>query len=293
MLPSFSDLSYFIEVAETKNISRAAERLGISQPSLSSAMKRLEDCLGSQLFIRSRSGVQLTKAGEELVSKGRLLLLNWEQLKSEVNKRENAVAGEYVIGCHPSVASYTLPHFLPQLMSDYPELDIKLAHNLSRKITEGVISHAIDFGIVVNPVKHPDLVIRELCTDEVTFWRAKKASQLQRLNSKSAVLLCDPELTQTQKLLSDFQKKGGQFGRIIHSSSLEVITDLTVRGSGIGLLPSRVALRHKSLGLQKLSDTAPVFKDRICLVYRADTPKTKSRDIIAQAIKSNLQPVKV
>ncbi len=285
MLPSFNDISYFIEVANTKNISRAAERLGITQPSLSSAIKRLEDSMGTQLLIRSRSGVQLTKAGGELQSKGRLLLLNWEQLKAEITRRDETVSGEYVIGCHPSVALYTLPHFLPGLMQKYPELEIKLVHDLSRKVTEGVISYQIDFGLVVNPVKHPDLVIRELCQDEVGFWVAKKSTEAQSPDSEKSTLICDPNLQQTQKLLVDLAKKKIHFKRKIYSSNLEVITDLTMKGAGVGILPARVATRHKTFGLQTISSNYPSFRDRICLVYRADSQKTKARETILNSIR--------
>ncbi len=285
MLPSFNDINYFMEVAETKNISRAAERLGITQPSLSSAIKRIEDSLGTSLLIRSRSGVQLTKAGTELKSKGRLLLMNWEQLKSDINRRETAVTGEYVIGCHPSVALYSLPHFLPQLMSQYPELNIKLEHDLSRKITESIISYHIDFGIVVNPVKHPDLIIKELCTDVVTFWTAKTPSKNQKAGDHS-VLICDLNLQQAQKVLSDFQKQKIHFNRLIHSTNLEVITELVAKGAGVGILPTRVATRDKSHSLTEFSNKAPSFKDRICLVFRADLPKSKSRTVITESIRS-------
>lgn len=289
MLPSFNDLSYFFEVSETKNISRAAERLGITQPSLSSAIKRLEDSLGAQLLVRSRTGVQLTKAGVQLAAKGRLFLLNWEQLKSEVNRREQSVAGEYVLGCHPSVALYTLPHFLPGLVQDYPEIEVKLVHDLSRKITEGVISFAIDFGIVVNPVKHPDLVIKELYTDSVCFWTAKKPSPTQKVDSGEAVLICDPNLTQVQKLLGELQKKKINFKRTIYSPNLEVITEMVMSGVGVGILPTRVATRHSSFELQVLEKQFPQFKDRICLVYRGDSQKTKGHSVILESIKNSSQ----
>lgn len=288
MLPSFNDLSYFFEVSQTKNISRAAERLGITQPSLSSAIKRLEDSLGTQLLVRSRTGVQLTKAGVQLATKGRLFLLNWEQLKSEVNRRELSVAGEYVLGCHPSVALFTLPHFLPKLVQDFPEIEIKLIHDLSRKITEGVISSAIDFGIVVNPVKHPDLVIKDLYTDVVGFWVSKKVSPTQKPESGEAVLICDNNLSQVQKLQIELQKKKIHFRRVIHSSNLEVITELVMSGVGIGILPSRVATRHSSFELQPLKQF-PQFKDRISLVYRGDSQKTKGHTVIIDSIKNSLQ----
>mgnify|MGYP006232143967 FL=1 len=244
MLPNFSDITYFIEVAQTKNISRAAERLGITQPSLSSAIKRLESSLGVQLFIRSRSGVQLTLAGKELLGKGRMLLLNWEQLKADINKKESDVSGEFVIGCHPSVALYSLPHFLPDLLQKYPELEVKLRHDLSRKITEGIISFEIDFGIVVNPIRHPDLVIKELCTDRVMFWRSRKKSSTQNLDPNKGVLICDLNLNQVQKLIGRQEKKKQGFRRVIQSGNLEVITELTASGAGVGILPSRVAKRR-------------------------------------------------
>lgn len=285
ILPSFNDINYFLEVAETKNISRAAERLGITQPSLSSAIKRLEDSLGSNLLIRSRSGVQLTKAGTELQQKGRMLLLNWEQLKSDINKREHAVTGEYIIGCHPSVALYSLSKSLPKLLNDYPELNIKLEHDLSRKITEGIISYQIDFGIVVNPVKHPDLIIKELCTDVVTFWSRKNPTSVQK-TGEQLVLICDLNLQQSQKVLADFEKQKVHFKRILHSTSLEVITDLVGHGAGIGIIPTRVATRDKALQLVPFHPKAPVFKDRICLAYRADQPRSKSREVITDAIRS-------
>lgn len=286
--PSFNDITYFIEIAQTKNISRAAERLGLSQPSLSSSIKRLEESLGSTLLIRNRSGVQLTKSGKELFHRGRILLLNWEQLRADVNKKEKDISGQYSIGCHPSVALYTLSCFLPQLLKKYSELEVKLHHDLSRKITESVISFELDFGIVVNPVKHPDLVIKELCTDEVLFWTAKKPSATQSLDPQKGVLICDLNLMQAQKLLSQLQKKKMGFKRLIQSNNLEVITDLTVSGAGVGILPRRVATRQSPEHLSLLDDRLPIFKDRICLIYRADTQKTKGSQIIIEEIKRSV-----
>lgn len=287
--PGYTDITYFLEVAHTRNISRAAERLGITQPSLSVAMKRLEDALGVTLFVRGRSGVQLTKAGTELLRKGRLLLLSWEQLKADVNKKETGVSGQYVIGCHPSVALYSLSHFLPGLIQQHPELEIKLVHDLSRKVTEGVISFEIDFGIVVNPIRHPELVIRDLCSDDVLLWTAAKPSLTQSLDSRTGVLVCDLNLIQVQKLLGDLQKRKQAFKRIIHSSSLEVIADLTAAGAGLGILPNRVATRANAQKLKPLDERLPVFKDQVCLVYRADLQKTKGSQTIIDAIRKSVR----
>ena len=96
MLPSASELHYFLEVANTLNISRAAERLGVSQPTLSLAVQRLEANLGTAVLIRNKSGVKLTHVGQKFVSQARLLLLEWERIRAEASKGERGAGG------HPS-----------------------------------------------------------------------------------------------------------------------------------------------------------------------------------------------
>lgn len=287
MLPSPAELHYFLEISNTQNISRAAERLGISQPTLSLAVRRLEDSIGVPLLIRTKSGVQLTKAGDKLAVRARNLLQDWTQLKAEAIKDNTEVSGAYSIGCHPSVGLYSLG-FLSILLEQNPGLEVKLLHDLSRKVTEDVISFKIDFGIVVNPVRHPDLVIRPLLTDEVTFWTAERPSAQQKPESSGAVLICDPNLLQTQSLLKQMRQKNFDFARNITSSNLEVIASLVAEGAGVGILPGKVAERFQSLGLRKLPN-APRFQDKICLVYRGDAQNSGTGRYLAKTIERSFK----
>src|SRR5450432_3815930 len=100
MLPSPSELHYFIEVTNTLNVSRAAERLGISQPTLSLAIRRLEANFGAPLLIRTKSGVQLTHMGQKLVAQARNLLHEWERIREDALRDETEIRGRYVLGCH-------------------------------------------------------------------------------------------------------------------------------------------------------------------------------------------------
>ncbi len=283
MIPSPAELNYFVEIANTLNISRAAERLGISQPSLSLAVKRLEDAVGVQLLIRSKSGVNLTRAGQKFVIQARQLLDEWDRLSSSAIRGENQLTGRYVIGCHPSVAQYSLPHFLPDLMRDYPEVEIKLTHGLSRQVTDDVIGFKVDFGLVVNPVEHPDLVIKVLAKDEVGLWSGTGGKAVKDAEAGNGVLICDPDLLQSQSIIKQMAKKGLGFRRTIYSSSLEVVTTLTVCDAGIGILPGRVATRDKHLGLAPLAQ-APKFQDKICLIYRADAQRSAASKILINLI---------
>jgi len=276
MLPSPSELSYFLEVASTLNISRAAERLGISQPTLSVAIQRLEKSFGVPLLLRTKSGVKLTHAGQKLKVQAQSLVLEWERIRSDATREESELRGRYTIGCHPSVARYALPLVLPKLLQQNPNLEISLVHDLSRKITEDVISFKVDFGIVVNPVQHPDLIIKILGKDEVGLWTAAKPSPLQDLSSGSGVLIFEPDLIQSQNIVKQLGKKGMRFTRTVTSSNLEVITELVGAGVGIGILPGKVAKCHVGMPIKPYAKSSPKFHDVHCLIYRADVQKSKA-----------------
>lgn len=278
MVPNFSDLLYFVEIAETQNISRAAERLGVSQPSLSTSIKRLEDSLDTQLLLRTKSGVQLTKDGHYFISKIKELIQQWSTIRDGIKQSSTEAVGRYRIGCHSAVAQYTLTQFLPELLQQNPRLEIELYHDLSRKVCEQVISFELDIGIVVNPVSHPDLVIKEICQDTIQFWMSPSAKTVNK-----DVLICNPQLLQTQDILLRLRKKKIEFPRIINSSSLNVIADLVASGAGIGILPSRVAKNHNFKAFGK---DMPHYSDRICVVYRADMPKSYANRLLIDAIST-------
>ncbi|MDI1226350.1 MAG: LysR family transcriptional regulator [bacterium] len=278
MMPSPADLSYFAEVATTLNVSRAAERLGISQPSLSLAMQRLEDSVGVGLLVRSKRGVTLTPAGKQLLAHAKQLMQAWDDVKAGALASQNDIQGSYSIGCHPSMGMNLLAHIIPTLMKQHPKLDFRLRHDISRKVAEDVVSMKTDIGIVVNPVQHPDLVIHHLASDEVTLWTKEKARDLPD------VLICDPELLQTQGIMKKLKKAGISFSRTLTCSSLEVIGDLTAHGGGTGIIPARVAARAKQK-LQRV-DKAPVFHDEHCLIYRVENKNIKTMQAINGAIRA-------
>lgn len=280
MLPSGSDLQYFVTVAHLGSLSKAATHLGIAQPSLSLAMQRLESNLGTSLFVRSRQGVKVTKAGEKLLSESRELLQRWEQLQADVLSTTNEVRGRFVFGAHPSVAIFSLPLFLPKLLKDNPDLEIHLVTDFSRHITQKIISLEIDAGIVVNPVQHADLVIKPLAKDEVTMWRPNNLKN-------EDVLIAGPILLQTQDILRKMAKQGRHFKRTIECNNLEVIVQMAVSGTGYAILPARVANALEN-GLKAVPN-APKFHDEICLAYRTEHRHVKAIQAISKAIQDGFR----
>lgn len=281
-IPSASDLVYFAEVASKQNLSHAAKALNISQPSLTLAMQRLEEALGTPILIRHQRGVSLTKAGQKLLAHTKELQQTWNVIKTGALACTNNIQGTVSIGCHPSVAIYSLHRFLPQLLVDYPTLNVRLQHDLSKRITDDIIRLNLDIGIVVNPVEHPDIVIKPLASDRVGLWRMPNPSATQDLTSGDAVIICDPDISQTQAVLKAIKRDGVQYGRMIESNNLEVIADLAECGAGIAVLPGNIARQRE---LKCIKDT-PYFTDEICCIYRGENRHVASIQAIVEAIKA-------
>jgi len=274
MIDNLTDLKYFLEVAKTGNITRASERLGVTQPSITLALKRLEEKTGIILLERSRKGTSLTRQGEGLFQIGERMLIEWERDTRMIAQGQKEPMGHYSLGVHTSVAQYTLGEFLPGLLEKFPELEFNLIHDLSRKITEQVISRGCDLGLVINPIPHPDLVIHKLLTDEVTLFKHPAY--------KGNVLILDPEIKQSQTLLKNMRKTF-DYKREIHSSSLEVIRHLCESKSGMAILPTRVAALSEKI---KPVANAPTFKDELALIYRVERRTEQSFKELVSAIRN-------
>lgn len=272
--PNPWDLIYFQELAAVPNLSRAAERLGVSQPALSLSLKRLEANLGAVLFHRRHRGLDITPEGEDLLRECTRLMNDWAAIASEARRSKQEVRGRYRLGCHPSVAIYGLKDVVRDLYSDFPEIEIHLGHGLSREVCEQVISGKMDFGLVVNPVPHPDLVISKIAKDEVCFWH--KAGGLKD------TLIYNPDMLQSQTLLKKYRER--KFPRSLHSGNLEVIATLAASGAGTAILPTRV-VQSMAPSLRKVPD-APTFIDEITFVHRSDLPKTAGARAILERMKA-------
>lgn len=271
MTPSTTELSYFLEIARCLSFSKASKKLGVTQPSLSMAIKRLEQTLGVELFVRHKTGVTLTRAGRHLSSHVSQLLDYWSHVQTSTIDTHREMQGRVVIGCHASMALHG-GGFIPGLLKAHPKLEISFEHNVSHVITEQVINSQIDIGVVSSPFEHPDLIIKNLYDNEMALWTSKITHPVQDIHSNEAVIICDPNLVQTQVLLKKLKKL--KFKRMITSSNLQLLARLTIDGAGIGLLPRCIIETISPNILQKVSGT-PTYHDNVVLIYRKENRDVK------------------
>lgn len=208
------------------------------------------------------------------------MIQQWENLKQNISHDVENPQGVIKIVIHSAVARYSFA-FLGPFLKKNPSIEIKLAHGLSRHMTEQVVSSNLDVAFAVNPAAHPDLIIKEICRDEVCLWKSKTC-----LNDD--VLIIEPSLLQTQDILQKLNKKGFHFKRIIESTSLEVIANLVAQGIGYGIVPERVLKSYETFSIEKIKN-APQFSDKICLVYKQEFRKIKRGQIFIDSAVKNIK----
>ncbi|WP_024748069.1 LysR family transcriptional regulator [Levilactobacillus namurensis] len=172
-------LRYFWTIAEEENISRAAERLHVTQPTLSRQLRELEQELGTPLFERQSKGLVLTDAGLFLKSRaGEILRLTQQTTQEFVNRRQQLFSGHVAIGCVEADNSDTLAMMLEDFVSDYPQVTFHIFSSASDIITDQLDKGLLDLAILLEPVN----------TDKYATLTLPRTEQWGLLVSKDAFL---------------------------------------------------------------------------------------------------------
>ena len=145
------ELKYFLEIARQKSISRAAETLYITQPSLSRQMQNLEKEIGKPLFIRGSKQITLTEAGVLLKKRAEEFMALYEKTSAELTYSENGLSGEIHIGCGESHALGTVAEAAESLVREFPNIRFSFFSADTEDVMEKLDKGLIDFGVLVLP----------------------------------------------------------------------------------------------------------------------------------------------
>jgi DNA-binding transcriptional LysR family regulator len=147
MTPELRLIRYFVAVAETSNISRAAERLHIAQPSLSAAIKQLEQQLGVELLTRHGRGVAITPAGARLLTGGRELLEHADAVAADVRRHDATRAGRLRLGLSPTARYGLAPRFLAACAAEAPALMLYTSEDTTGALLRDLAQDRLDLAI--------------------------------------------------------------------------------------------------------------------------------------------------
>lgn len=242
-------LYYFYYVANFKSIQKTARQLNASASNISTSIKQLEELLETQLFVRSKKGVDLTPEGERLLSFCKSFYKELTEIRDSFHS-DTQIKTKVRFGTFSSIAIYLGPKLFTQLKNDQ-DVTLSIHTDTSRNILEKLVNKDVDIALTVGSLKHPKIITNLLYQDYYSFYTL--AQNKERINIEDQNLLYLPLASDdNQKTLEEyiFESKLN-FKESFQLDSLEVILEYMRHGMGIGILPNNVA-NNSELKLRKI-----------------------------------------
>jgi DNA-binding transcriptional LysR family regulator len=273
-------LRYFRAIAEVGNLTAAAKKLGVAQPTLTAAVKKLEEHLESKLLLRNPRGVTVTPTGKALATAAGQILAMIDDTELRIRGLEREDVGRFVIGCHESLGAYFLPAFMRGFLDTSAGIELVVWNGTSADVREAVIAREVHFGLVVNPLPHDELVMVDAFRDAVAI--VGRRDGLGRPGSREEIdarlrhgpLVYAARVDQCRQIVDALTGLDLVPTRLLTTGDLELTKSLVLAGVGVGILPRRVADYGHEGVLAVLHPSLPQIPDRILLCFRADAHRT-------------------
>ncbi|MEO6124390.1 MAG: LysR substrate-binding domain-containing protein [Ilumatobacteraceae bacterium] len=271
------DLQYLVAVDDHRHFRKAAEACFVSQPTLSTQIKKLETELGVGLIERNPGHVMLTDAGRQVVARARIMLREADTIVEIARLTRDPESGSLRIGLFPTLAPYLLPHVMPQLRREFPRLELLLVEEKTEEVLAQLRDGKLDAAVLALPV-HDDQLHQEFLFDEdfllaVPTGHHLAASlndaTLDSMMGESLLLLEDGHCLRDHAL-EVCQLAGASERRGFRATSLETLRQMVAAGVGITLLPQLavqppVAVSHD---IQLIHFAEPVPRRQIAMFWR-------------------------
>jgi len=276
-------LRYFYTVAQLGSMKKASEEIYITQPSLTKAIKILEDAVGHQLLERHPRGVSPTQRGEMLLQYCHELFASLNNLEQQLEWPDDPMAGVIRVGTFDSIGIYFWPKFLKNFLPKHPKLNLVMQTGRSHQMRQKLESGEIDVALIIEPKTTANIKVETFKTDTFKFYAAIKGRNVYKDNKDVPLILMPEAIAGNRSLKDVLTEHGLQDRRLYTSSSLESVKELTVNGIGVGLLPemvAREALKKKMIAefKQKPYPGKGIGKHTIGIAYaktRSNSPLLK------------------
>jgi LysR family hydrogen peroxide-inducible transcriptional activator len=290
---NLQDLRYFVAVAEHRHFGRAAESCHISQPTLSSQIRKLEDELGVILLERTNKRVDITPVGAQILEHARQALAEATQMEEVARAARDPLVGPLKLGAIPTLAPYLMPLILKPLKQAYPGLTIELWEDQTRALIEGLRIHRLDAALVATAPDIPEIIGIPLFEEPLLavlplhhrLANAKRVNEAQL--AKELLVLADGHCLANHALEACGAKDapgGGEFQRSMQAATLETLVNLVAAGYGSTLIPALAAdsFRRREIVLRPLAGRS---SRTIRLASRPGFPRTHALRALEETIR--------
>ena len=300
---TLTELRYIVTLSQERHFGRAAERCFVSQPTLSVAVKKLEEELGVALFERSKSTVQVTPMGERIVAQAHRVLEQANVIKELAHKGRDQLSSPLRIGAIFTVGPYLFPHLVPALNELAPQMPLYIEENTTGLLRRKLRAGELDVIIVALPFTEPDVLTKPLFEEpfEVLLpaghpWLKRDTIDREMLSEERVLLLGEGHCFRDQ-ILDACPALAHQINHpdkalVAEGGSLETIRHMVASGLGITVLPHMATGVHEydsgMLATRPFANPAPGRS--IAVAWRTSFPRPKAIDILTNAI-SHCQPL--
>ena len=293
---TLTELRYIVAVARERHFGRAAEACFVSQPTLSVAVKKLEEELGVALFERGPGEVSVTPPGQRIVEQAQRVLEEASRIKEIAVAGRDPLAGALRLGAIYTIGPYLLPKLIPILRKNAPSMQLLIQENFTHRLGEALKNGEVDAILIALPFDEPGVVTRALYDEPFMVavpkghpWEGRKRVTSEELTNESLLLLGEGHCFRDQVLelchtVRSRERSG--VARTVEGGSLETIRQMVAGGVGVTVLP---ATSVNAGGVQSdliriLPFARPTPERRVGLAWRRSFPRPEAIEMLRKSI---------
>jgi len=290
---TITQLHYVLAVAEHQNFTKAAQKVFVTQPTLSMQIQKLEEELDVQIFDRSKKPIELTEVGKKIVHQAKNIVNESDRIKDIVDQQKGFIGGEFRLGIIPTVMPTLLPMFLKSFTKKYPKVKLKIEELHTEAILEKLKDGHLDAAIAATPLEHENIKEWTLYYEPFVAYVPsshpldhKQKLTVDELNIDEILLLEDGHCFKEGILNLCKTKKNYENSSFqLESGSFETLIKLSNEGMGMTLLPylHTLELNDKEKANLKMFEE-PIPARSVSLIYHKSELKIQIIEALQQII---------
>ncbi len=300
---TLTELKYIVAVARERHFGRAADACFVSQPTLSVAIRKLEDELGVVLFERGGSEIGITDVGLRVIAQAQKVLEEAAMVKEIARQGEDPLAGPLRVGIIYTIAPYLLPRLVPKQVEQTPQMPLVLQENYTTRLLELLRQGELDCAIAALPIPDTGLTIEPLYDEPFVVavparhpWASRERINSNELKDETMLLLGSGHCFRDQVLevcpeFARYSASSEGIQRSFEGSSLETIRHMVAAGLGVTVMPASslniagAADDPEGLLLRYIPFEEPVPDRRVVLIWRKSFPRPAAMHALATSIR--------
>jgi LysR family hydrogen peroxide-inducible transcriptional activator len=290
-------LRAFVETAAAGSVSRAARRLGVSQPSLSVQLRHLEEHLGVALFERHARGIVLTDAGRALLPRARRILDDIRTAEESMRREVAVGRGTIAVGAIPTIAPYLIPRALEHMRIMHPKAQVEIREDYSAALAEALADNLLDCAIVASPYAYDSIETETLGTDALLVAVPAEHAAARRRHITIDALRTEPAVTLDRAHCLGEQIAGFCTSRQVspnitcRTAQLSTVFAMVAAGLGVSIVPAMAAHSHADVRHVFLPIEDVPLEREIVVAWRRDRAHSPLALAFVEILRDELRAV--